>query len=288
MRSMTGFGRGVAEAGGARATVDLRTVNHRFLDLKLRATVAPSLEDQIAAKIRGALERGAVAVSVHVVRPASHSALHIDEKVAHEVHDALRHLASKLGLPSPDLALVLAQPGVVQTHVDDPDSDATDTAILAALDIALAELAQMRATEGKALERELLARLDELGQLRTQIEAHASGVTAKLHEKLLDRLNKLLGEAVIDPARLAQEVALLAERADITEEIVRLASHLEQARTIILGSAAAGRKLDFLVQEIGRELNTIGSKSQRTEISTAIVEAKSVLEKLREQVQNVE
>lgn len=288
MRSMTGFGRGVAERGGVRATVDLRTVNHRFLDLKLRATVAPSLEEQIAAKIRSTLERGAVSVSVHVVRPQQGSSLHIDTAVAHEVHDALRQLASKLGLPSPDLALVLAQPGVVTANVEEADSDAHEAAILAALEQALSELMTMRAVEGAALERELLARIEELAALRTQIEQHAAGVTAKLHEKLLDRLHKLLGDAAIDSARLVQEVALLAERADITEEIVRLASHLEQARTIITGTAPAGRKLDFLVQEIGRELNTIGSKSQRTEISTAIVEAKSVLEKLREQVQNVE
>ncbi|MFT3692206.1 MAG: YicC/YloC family endoribonuclease [Kofleriaceae bacterium] len=285
---MTGFGRGVAERSGVRATVDLRTVNHRFLDLKLRATVAPSLEEQIATRIRASIERGAVAVSVHVVRPTTTSTLHIDEAIAHEVHESLRRLASKLGLPSPDLALVLAQPGVVQTSVEDPDSESNELAILAALDHALTELTAMRATEGAALARELLARIDELAQLRAQIEQHAAGVTAKLHEKLLDRLHKLLGDAAIDQARLAQEVALLAERADITEEIVRLGSHLEQARAIIGGTAAAGRKLDFLVQEIGRELNTIGSKSQRTEISTAIVEAKSVLEKLREQVQNVE
>jgi uncharacterized protein (TIGR00255 family) len=146
----------------------------------------------------------------------------------------------------------------------------------------------MRAVEGAALQRELLSRLDELAQLRATIETHAAGITEQLHKKLVDRVAKLVGDAAIDPARLAQEVALLAERADITEELVRLGSHLDQARTIATGSAASGRKLDFLVQEIGRELNTIGSKSQRTEISASIVEAKSVLEKMREQVQNVE
>ena len=134
----------------------------------------------------------------------------------------------------------------------------------------------------------MLLRLDELSALRDSIASHASTITEQLHKKLLDRLTKLLADTSVDPQRLAQEVALLAERADITEELVRLTSHLDQARAIANAPAASGRKLDFLVQEIGRELNTIGSKSQRTEISSSIVEGKSVLEKLREQVQNVE
>jgi uncharacterized protein (TIGR00255 family) len=284
---MTGFGRGVSEQGAVRATVDLRTVNHRFLDLKLRAAVAPSLEEQISSKIRAGIERGSVAVSVHVARPtAATGALRIDEAAAQHAHTTLRHMANTLGLAPPDLALVLAQPGVIQTSGD--DGDVADAAILAALDQALAQLSEMRAVEGAALQRELLSRLDELAQLRATIETHAASITEQLHKKLVDRVAKLVGDAAIDPARLAQEVALLAERADITEELVRLGSHLDQARTIATGSAASGRKLDFLVQEIGRELNTIGSKSQRTEISASIVEAKSVLEKMREQVQNVE
>ena len=285
---MTGFGRGVAEHGGVRATVDLRSVNHRFLDLKLRAQIAPSLEEQLAAKVRASIERGSISVSVNVARPASASGVRIDEAAAHRAHEALSRLATALGLAPPDLALVLAQPGVVASSDAPEDPDAVDAAILGALDHALAQLQAMRATEGRALERELLARLDELGRLRAAVEGHAAGVSELLHQKLRDRLARLVGDAALDPARLAQEVALLAERADITEELVRLDSHLEQARAIATGAAASGRKLDFLVQEIGRELNTIGSKSQRTEISALIVEAKSVLEKMREQVQNVE
>jgi uncharacterized protein (TIGR00255 family) len=290
---MTGFGRGVAEQGASSrtvvATVDLRSVNHRFLDLKLRATLGPALEEQLGAKIRASIERGSIAVTVHVVRPTTRaSALRIDEPAAHHAHATLRHLATTLGLPPPDLALVLAQPGVVIASGDEPETESPEAAVLAALELALAQLQDMRASEGRALERELVARIDELASLRASIEAHAVGVTEQLHKKLLERLARLVGETAIDPNRLAQEVALLAERADITEELVRLASHLEQARAIIAAPAAAGRKLDFLVQELGRELNTIGSKAQRTEISSMVMEAKSVLEKLREQVQNVE
>jgi len=286
---MTGFGRGVAEQGALRATVDLRSVNHRFLDLKLRAQIAPSLEEQVAAKIRAGVERGSLAVSINVVRPAGATGLRIDEAAARRAHDTLRQLATSLGLPAPDLALVLAQPGVIASPADpDGEGETADAVILAALDQALAQLQDMRAVEGRALEKELVARLDELARLKASIESHAAGVTEQLHKKLQERLARLVGEAGIDPGRLAQEVALLAERADITEELVRLGSHLDQARAIATGPGASGRKLDFLVQEIGRELNTIGSKSQRTEISATVVEAKSGLEKMREQVQNVE
>jgi len=288
MRSMTGFGRGVAEQGAVRATVDLRSVNHRFLDLKLRAQVAPSLEEQLATKIRASVERGSLSVAVNVARPPGASGMRIDEAAAQRAHDVLSSLAARLNIAPPDLALVLAQPGVIASADATEDPEAVDAAILAALDLALAQLQAMRAAEGRALEREVLTRLDELAKLRTAIEGQAAGVAEQLHQKLSDRLARLVGDAGVDPARLAQEVAMLAERADITEELVRLDSHLEQARAIAKGSAASGRKLDFLVQEIGRELNTIGSKSQRTEITSAIVEAKSVLEKLREQVQNVE
>ncbi len=295
---MTGFGRGVAEHGRARATVDVRTVNHRFLDLKLRGALAPALEDAISSRVRGALERGAVTVSVHLARSGGAAPTRIDQAAARAAHQQLGELARTLGVAEPDLALVLAQPGVVVAAVEDEPRDDSDTpAVLAALDAALVQLAGMRDGEGQALARELLARLDELGALRITLQKLAADVPERVQRRLQQRLERLLSDETIDkgdaagrldPSRLAQEVALLAERADVTEELVRLASHLEQARALVTGSGASGRRLDFLVQEIGRELNTIGSKSAATEISSSIVEAKAVLEKVREQVQNVE
>jgi uncharacterized protein (TIGR00255 family) len=294
---MTGFGRGVAEQGRTRATVDVRAVNHRFLDLKLRgAPLLPALEEAASGKVRAAIERGSLAITVHLVR-VGETTTRIDIAAARAAHTQLADLAHSLGLPPPDLALVLAQPGVVITG-DDRRDETDDVAVLAALDGALAQLQAMRETEGKALARELAARIDELDTIRSTIEKLAREVPERVQKRLQERLRRLLVDETtdkaadaagwIDPQRLAQEVALLAERADVTEELVRLASHLEQARALIAGSAAAGRRLDFLVQEIGRELNTIGSKSAATEISTVIVEAKAVLEKVREQVQNVE
>jgi uncharacterized protein (TIGR00255 family) len=295
---MTGFGRGVSEHGRTRATVDVRAVNHRFLDLKLRGQLAPALEDAIGSRVRAAIERGAVTVSVHVVRTVGTSAIRIDHDAARTVHRELVELARVLATAGPDLALVLAQPGVVTAADDDPRDEGDTPAVLAALDAALVQLVAMRDGEGQALARELLVRLDELAALRTTLERLAADVPERVQKRLQQRLERLLRDQVadqggdgagwLDPARLAQEVALIAERADVTEELVRLASHIGQARALVTGTGASGRRLDFLVQEIGRELNTIGSKSAVTEISSVVVEAKAVLEKMREQVQNVE
>ena len=305
---MTGFGRGVSEQARTRATVDIRAVNHRFLDLKLRGgPLAPALEEAISSRVRAAVERGSVTVSVHLVRTAG--APRINFQAAGAAHVALAELARTLGMAGPDLALVLAQPGVVALAEDEHESP--DASVLAATDAAIVQLAAMRDAEGQALAKELADRLAELGTLREQIGTLARDVPQLVHKKLSERLKKLVGEEAadkandaagwpimepaglrpgggIDPQRLAQEVALLADRADVTEELVRLASHLEQARALIAGSQSAGRRLDFLVQELGRELNTIGSKSPTAEITALVVEGKAVLEKVREQVQNVE
>jgi uncharacterized protein (TIGR00255 family) len=287
---MTGYGRGVVERGAVRATVDVRAVNHRFLDLKLRgAPVSPALEDALTARVRRAIERGSVAVSVNLARGNAPAELRIDGDAAERAHRMLCELAARLALPGPDLALVVAQPGVVTSddRLDD-DGDGSAAAALEALDAALVQLDQMRAAEGAALAVELRARLDELVATRAQIALLAAEVPQQLARRLLDRVKRLADDVGADQVRVAQEVAVLADRADITEELVRLASHLDQARSLVDSAGAVGRRLDFLVQEIGRELNTIGSKSTTAEISAAIVEAKATLEKVREQAQNVE
>jgi uncharacterized protein (TIGR00255 family) len=287
MRSMTGFGRGISEQAGVRATVDLRTVNHRFLDLKVRGSLPPATEEAVATKIRAALERGSVAVSIHVAR-ATAGGIRIDEAAARAAHATLRRLANDLGLVGPDLKLVLAQPGVVVSDSHQEDPDPAHATILAATDAALAQLATMRETEGLALARDLLARLDELSTARAELATRAAAVPAELQRKLHERVQRLLGDHAADPQRLAHEVALLADRADVSEELVRLDSHLAQARALVADPKPSGRRLDFLTQEIGRELNTIGSKSAAADLTSTVVAGKAALEKLREQVQNVE
>jgi uncharacterized protein (TIGR00255 family) len=280
VRSMTGFGRGVAEQGGTVATVDLRAVNHRYLDLKLRGSLAPALEEAISSKIRGALERGSIAIAVHVT--GSPGSSRIDQEAAKRAHAHLAQLAQALGVAPPELGLVLAQPGVLVAADDRHD----DPIVLRALDAALAQLDQMRHAEGAALAFELTSRFDELATLRARIAELSAGAPALAQKRLAERIARL--GADVEPHRLAQEVAMFADRADVTEELVRLASHLDQARALVAAQGAVGRRLDFLVQEIGRELNTVGSKSALADITSAVVEAKATLEKLREQIQNVE
>lgn len=282
---MTGFGRGVAEHAGLRATVDIRSVNHRFLDLKLRGVpLAPAIEEAVTTRVRAGIERGAVAVAIHVGREGVSSGMTIDPKAAEAAHRSLSELAARLGIAGPDLALVLAQPGVLVSA----DRTDEDPPVVAALVAALEQFNQMRDAEGEALATELRLRFDELTTIRTTVATLASTVPHQLTKRLSERVRRLLDDAEVDPGRLAQEVALLADRSDVTEELVRLSSHLDQAKALVAGNGSVGRRLDFLVQEIGRELNTIGSKSTVTEISTAVVDAKAVLEKIREQVQNVE
>jgi uncharacterized protein (TIGR00255 family) len=293
---MTGYGRGTAERGGRRVTIEIRSVNHRFLDVKLRGgALEPGLEDAVVTRLRDRVERGAVAIAVRLERRAA-GAPAIDRDAARAAYAALRGLADELGTPPPGLDLVVAQPGVLVA----PDADGGDDADLiaaagAAADAAVAALVAMRTTEGESLARELATRTAAVRVLVDEVAALAVAVPADAKRRLDDRLRRLLGDVdaaagpALDPTRLAQEVVLLADRSDVTEELVRLRSHLEQlATTLAQATGAVGRRLDFLLQEVGRELNTIGSKTPSAEIVNRIVAAKVELEKLREQAQNVE
>jgi uncharacterized protein (TIGR00255 family) len=314
MKSMTGYGRGTAERGGRRVTVEIRSVNHRFLDVKVRGpALEPSIEDALVGRLRDKVERGAITISVRIERRAAIAARY-DVDAARAAFAALRAVADDLGTPPPSLDLVVGQPGVVVVG-DDGDDGALVGAVTAAADAAVAELVEMRATEGAALARDLAARAGTLVALVGELRRAADLLPQEIHRRLEERVRRLVAEAdaaAVDPARLAQEVTLLADRADVTEELVRLSSHLEQLAGVIAsdgstppataqpeppdngaarvpsGTRAVGRRLDFLLQEVGRELNTIGSKSPSAEIVSRIVTAKVELEKLREQAQNVE
>jgi uncharacterized protein (TIGR00255 family) len=300
---MTGYGRGAAERGGRRATVEIRSVNHRFLDVKLRgAAVDGATEDALGSRIRDVLDRGAVTATIHLERRGP-AGVRYDHEAAQAVHAALSALATTLGTPPPDLALVVAQPGVIVTGGDD-DSGAVTEAVLAAADDAIAGLVAMRAVEGATLAKDLEARLAALATHVAGIASRAQAQPIEARKRLDERLRRLMGEGTtdlreVDPARLAQEIAIVADKLDVTEELVRASSHLGQMRTLIAApdlerqpsrhdKGGIGRRLDFLVQEVGRELNTMGAKSAAPEIIDLVVRSKAELEKVREQVQNVE
>ncbi len=290
---MTGYGRGAAERASWSAVAEIRSVNHRYTDLKLRGTALdPALEEQVAAAVRGRVERGALTVTVNVTSRGGGAGVRIDVGAARRVHQALTELAAELAIGAPvSLELVCAQPGVVQPADDPGDVDALAACVQAAVDQAIDALIAMRQAEGRALARDLNARLDRLEVLVAELQAMTAAAPGEAQARLQARLERLLasGKLELDRDRLAQEVAVLADRHDVSEELVRLHSHVAQTRAAMAGDdRAVGRQLGFLVQELGRELNTVAAKSQSAEVARHIVEAKAELEKMREQVQNVE
>jgi uncharacterized protein (TIGR00255 family) len=291
---MTGYGRGAAARGDRRVVVELRSVNHRFLDLKLRGVqLPPAIEDQVAARIKARIARGAIAVSVRLEGEAGAGGIRVDLDAARRAYRELERLASELDLDAAiGLSMLSQVPGVLVAADGERADDAAGELILAALDDALAALLAMRATEGATLARDLEGRRAALAAMIERVAGLAAATPAEAERRLRERVGRLLaggGAGVaIDDVRLAQEVAILADRLDVTEELVRARSHLVQLAAMFTGDGEVGRKLDFLVQELGREYNTIGSKAQSAEIARIVVDAKAELERMREQVQNVE
>lgn len=293
---MTGFGAGDAAGAGARITVEMKSVNHRFLDVNVKGPREyVSLEPRIVEAVRGRMRRGKIDVFV-ARRPdlSAPNAVKVDLPLARAYRDALRTLQSELGLEGElRVELVANQRDVLLVGGSDPDPEADWPAVRQAVETALERLAAMRADEGRRLAEDLRSNLAALRRLSTEARERAPKVVEDYRVRLQERLGRLLGEGgdastPVDPSRLAQEVALLAERTDVHEELVRLDSHLDQLGTIVDEGGEMGRKLDFLLQEIGREVNTLGSKANDAELARTVVELKSVAERIREQVQNVE
>jgi uncharacterized protein (TIGR00255 family) len=283
---MTGFGRASVEAADRRLRVEMRSVNHRGLDIKVRGSELDAYcEVEVARTIRGAVERGAV--TVHVRDESNAEAAGVDEARVRGVFEVLERLRQELEIEQPvDLATV----GAFMTAGSGVqlDGESLWQALRPAVADALAELVATRRREGEALAADLEANRAQLAALAASLRQATATLPDKFARRLEERLAVLRGQAGVDAGRIAQEVALAAERLDVSEELVRLDTHLEHFRELLAGAGAVGRKLDFVIQEIGRELNTIGSKSQDAGVAALVIEAKSSLERMREQAQNVE
>lgn len=296
--SMTGFGRGTARTdgpeGAVEATVEVRSVNGRGADVTVRAPRAlAEHEADIAARVRERLGRGTATVAVSVEHTAASGALRLDADAARAVAETLRALRTAAGL-TPDeapitLDALLRPPEGLPRPLASGAADEADAwpAVEAALAEALQALDAMRASEGAALEADLRARLATLAALADDVEARAPLRVDEARARLHERLSEMLGDARLDPVRLEQEIAILAERLDVAEEVVRLRSHLAQAAEALGGDAPAGRRLGFLVQEILREVNTTGSKANDAEVAHLAVAMKEAVEQIREQAANV-
>jgi len=288
---MTGFGAGRGEAGGEAVSVELRAVNGKFCDVKPRVPRELSaLEPDLVKTIKAGVSRGVIDAFVRRDAGGSRGLVpRADLALAGAYAKAFRDLKESLGLSGEatvqDLA---AMEGVISMGESTPDLEAAASALQQALSAAIGALDQMRRREGEALARDLAARLDTIEKGAREVSRLAPLQVESVRERLSTRIAELTRGVALDPARLAQEVALFADRTDVAEELTRLASHVAQARALIASEAPAGRKLEFLVQELNREINTIGSKSQHAGIAATVVDLKAELERIREQVQNVE
>jgi uncharacterized protein (TIGR00255 family) len=293
MKSMTAFGRGEAENSGCKIAVEFRTLNHRFLDLHLRMPRSlMGLEERLRQLISAHIARGRVEISISLeyigAKPRS---LVADQALLKEAAAILTSIQEEWALPEPwSWDQLLHFPEVVALQeTSTADDEALWSVLGPATRQALEVVDGMRRREGDFLRDELVGLLQRVAAQITIIAQRALAVPQAYRDKLTSRLAQLLPETnPVDPQRLAQEVALLTDRADITEELARVRSHLEQFQATLAAKTPIGRKLDFVVQEINREINTIGSKSSEIGTAQAVIEIKSDLERVREQIQNIE
>jgi uncharacterized protein (TIGR00255 family) len=293
---MTGYAQARAEDNGLALRVSIRSVNHRFLDLHVRLPEGwEPLEPRLRQRVRQQVRRGHVDVTLRV-EPTGPVAVQVNQALATAYARAAEELAKQFATPPAiDFVALLRLPGVVGGAGMPSEEDVEGAAVLVGrcLDDALARLDEMRSAEGAALAEEMRGRLRKIAGHAEQIEVLAATLRPDFARRLNERLTDLLGNTAIDPGRLAQEAALLAERSDITEEVARLRSHLKQFDGLLQSDPEAGKKLDFLLQEMQRESNTMLSKtpgveSQGLAITDLALEVKAEIERLREQMQNVE
>jgi uncharacterized protein (TIGR00255 family) len=291
MRSMTGFGQASAPAKGRRITVEVRSVNQRFLDVKLNMPREYTpWEKDLRSSVQAVVGRGKLDVSVNRSGNAGGEvAVEINGPLARAYLRGLRQLQKELKLSGPiDLSLLVNRSDVLRAVERRADPAGEIGAVRTALAEALRRFNRDREREGRSLARDLRQRIQHLRQLKRRMHARTDQLAPLLMRRLRARMEEFLEGAAVKEERLLQEAAILAERADVTEELVRLDSHLDAMQTAVGSSEPIGRQLDFLLQEVHREINTIASKSADLEMTNLSIAARGEVEKLREQVQNVE
>ena len=290
---MTGFGRGVYSDEEVKFVVEIKTVNHRYNDIFIKMPkTLNQLEDKIRTTITSKIHRGRVDISISMdLFNNSNKKVNVDKKMAIAYDNVLRELAVALEIPYTTALLEIAkQPDVLVITEDEADITIFADKLNLALTAAVENILQMRTIEGQNIKNDLLSRVCKLEGLVSTIKVQEPIITNDYRDKLLVKVKEFINDSnvVVDEGRLLQEVALFADRINFTEELVRLSSHFIQFKTNLEVSEPIGRKLDFIVQEINRETNTIASKANDFTVANIIVELKSEIEKIREQIQNVE
>ena len=290
MNSMSGYGRGEAQNGDVAIVVELKATNNRFREVQIRLPkYYLALESRIKKHIANSIQRGRVDVYVRRERAGSGRRVEANLELAEQIYRAMSAVAQHLQRPPTDIPIqeLLQQPGVLEFVEEQPDALGEWSLVLTALESALGDLCNMRTQEGAALQALIATQMNRLEILQSDLDRNLESLNEHLHKRLYARINRLVGEST-NPDRIAQEAALLIDKSDISEELIRLRSHSLQLRQAIAIQEPIGRKLDFILQEMNRDINTIGSKANAHQSSGLVIELKSTLEKLREHVASVE
>ncbi len=291
IKSMTGYGGAKGEVNAIGVTAELKSVNNRYLDVSVRLPKSCLFaEEAVRSAVAGVISRGKVDVFLTVdTSQAEEAVIRVNENLAGAYLKAVRDTAERYGLDADVSALSLVRfPEVLSTEKTDTDRDALSGAILQVLSQALEGFDAMRAREGRKLEEDISGKLDTLEAMVAAVEKRSPETVAEYREKLLGRMRDVLADTSIEEGRILQEAAIYADKVAVDEEMVRLKSHIAQFRHLLAEGSPVGRKLDFLTQEMNREANTTGSKCADSAIAKTVIDMKAELEKIREQIQNIE
>ena len=291
IKSMTGYGSAKGTVEGLQITVELKSVNNRYLDASVRLPRSFLFaEDAVKSAVQKHISRGKVDVFVSVdASEAGEMNVKVNEPLLRGYLDALRHIAEEYSLPNDATALAVSRfPDVLTVEKKDLDADAISAGILEITEQALHDFDAMREREGQKLRDDVLDRLGTIDALVSAVEKASPETVSAYRARLEAKMAEVLGTAGIDENRILAEAAIFADHIAVDEETVRLRSHMSQLKTMVNGNSPTGRKIDFLIQEFNREANTIGSKCQNSDIAHTVVDLKSEIEKIREQIQNIE
>ncbi len=291
IKSMTGYGRGEAQNSQYKVTIELKSLNQRFLEIMVRLPRQLNpLEDFIKKTLQAEISRGKVDVFISLEEAGSkNTSLKVDNDLALVYYKSLLQLAATCKLKAKiDLQSISMYPGVITAEKEEADAKLLSPVVEEALNLALNSLLEMRSVEGAGLYKDLTAHNENIGSYMSVIAENVPKVAEEYKSKLRLRINELLEDISIDESRFANEVAFFADKSDISEELARMQSHLKQFADALNSTEAIGRKLEFILQEMNREINTIGSKANSLPLGQLVIDVKSELEKMREQAQNVE
>lgn len=291
IKSMTGYGVGTSEYNGKTFTVEIKAVNYRYSDFSVKLPrVYIFLEDALRKAAGEKIRRGKVDIFLNIEKGAKEGeCVSVNTSLAKSYLDALNALSEELEIPvSAKAETFLRIPDIFSVESEEEDPEAVSSAVLEALDKALIGFDEMRKVEGKKLYDDLCEHLSFIENATHEIEKYSPSIVTEYRKRLEDKMREVLENNTYDESRLMTEVAIFSDKVNVNEEVVRLKSHAEQFRNLIASDESVGRKIDFLIQEMNREINTIGSKSNDLTVARIVIDVKAEIEKLREQIQNIE